>query len=278
VIETVANASAQLVSAVAAVGIGLSVSEELAMRRIYSDDGLLSWQVLRVARPSSPVPWVQQRVDHLFQPRAYIALLLLKLATALMLAAVSIADPNARTIVGLLAAAMLVQLLLMKRRSVYGLDGADQMFAVVFLGLAVYELMPTGSVASAAGLVYIGAQVVLAYLIAGTAKLRGPSWRDGTAIAGILSTKIYGNAFAAGLLHGRAVLGRIVCWSVIAFETTFVAALFVDRPTLWVMLGMGVLFHGGIAAVMGLNSFFLAFVATYPAVAYLNMLLQQVLH
>ena len=41
---------------------------------------------------------------------------------------------------------------------------------------------------------------------------------------------------------------------------------------MWVMLGVGVLFHATIAALMGLNSFFIAFVATYPAVAYLNAL------
>lgn len=50
------------------------------------------------------------------------------------------------------------------------------------------------------------------------------------------------------------------------------AVLFVDRPIMWVMLGVGVLFHATIAALMGLNSFFIAFVATYPAVAYLNAL------
>lgn len=274
-IETVVNTPAQLVSIVVCLGIVLSVSEELVMRRIYADNGLLSWQVLRVARPRPVLSWVQQRVDQLFQPRAYVALLVIKLATALTLLVVSVLYPQARLAFGLLSAAMLVHLLLMKRRSVYGLDGADQMFAVVFLGLAVHELMPVGSLGSAAGLVYVGAQTVLAYLIAGVAKLRGPAWRDGSALVGIMSTKIYGNSVAAALLHGRATLGRLMGWAVIAFEVTFVAVLFVDRPAMWVMLGVGVLFHAGIAALMGLNSFFLAFVATYPAVAYLNALLHQ---
>ncbi|NEN04669.1 hypothetical protein G3T36_02185 [Diaminobutyricibacter tongyongensis] len=277
-IETVASVPAQLVSIVACLGIALSVSEELVMRRIYADDGLLSWQVLRVARPRSALPLVQGWIDQLFRPRAYVGLLVLKLATALTLLALSLFHPAARLAVGLLAGAMLVHLLLMKRRSVYGLDGADQMFAVVFLGLAVHELMPLGSLGSAAGLAYVGAQSVLSYLISGTAKLKGPSWRDGSAIAGIMSTKIYGNPSVAALLHGRSAFGRLICWSVITFETTFVAVLFVDRPAMWVMLGVGVLFHAGIAVFMGLNSFFIAFVATYPAVAYLNALVHQFLH
>jgi len=272
-IEPVLNTPAQLISLVASLGIALSACEELVMRRMYSDGGLLSWRVLRVARPRSALPWLQARLDELFRPRAYVALVVLKLATALTLLTLSLVDPHARLAIGLLAAAMLTHLLLMKRRSVYGLDGADQMFAVVFLGLAVYELMPVGSVGSTAGLVYVGAQAVLSYLIAGGAKLRGPSWRDGSAMAGILSTKIYGNTRAAAMLKDRVAIGRIFCWSVITFELTFVVVLFVDRPVMWVMLGLGMLFHAGIAALMGLNSFFFAFVATYPAVAYLNALL-----
>jgi hypothetical protein len=169
-------------------------------------------------------------------------LLVVKLVTALALVAVSLMNPDARIATGLMAVALLVQLLLMKQRSVYGLDGADQMYVVVFLGLAVYELMPQGSLASAAGLIYIGAPTVLSYLIAGCVKIAGPSWRDGTAIGGIMTTKIYGNSAAAAVLQGRAA---------------------------------GVLFHAANTALMGLNSFFMAFVASYPAVAYVNELMHR---
>jgi hypothetical protein len=275
VIETAASAPQQWISIVAGVGIVLAVSEELVMRPIYADDGLLSWQVLQVGRPRALVPQVQGLVDRLFRPRAYMELLVVKLVTALALVAVSLMNPDARIATGLLAVALLVQLLLMKRRSVYGLDGADQMYVVVFLGLAVYELMPQGSLASAAGLIYIGAQTVLSYLIAGCVKIAGPSWRDGTAIGGIMTTKIYGNSAAAAVLQGRATLGLIACWLVITFEITFVAALFVDRRIMWVMLAAGVLFHAANTALMGLNSFFVAFVASYPAVAYVNELMHR---
>jgi hypothetical protein len=275
VIETAASAPQQWISIVAGVGIVLAVSEELVMRPIYADDGLLSWQVLQVGRPRALVPQVQGLVERLFRPRAYMELLVVKLVTALALVAVSLMNPDARIATGLLAVALLVQLLLMKRRSVYGLDGADQMYVVVFLGLAVYEFMPQGSLASAAGLIYIGAQTVLSYLIAGCVKIAGPSWRDGTAIGGIMTTKIYGNSAAAAVLQGRATLGLIACWLVITFEITFVAALFVDRRIMWVMLAAGVLFHAANTALMGLNSFFVAFVASYPAVAYVNELMHR---
>jgi hypothetical protein len=135
--------------------------------------------------------------------------------------------------------------------------------------------MPQGSLASAAGLIYVGAQTALSYLIAGIVKIAGPSWRDGTAIGGIMTTKIYGNSAAAAVLHGRATLGLIACWLVITFEVTFFAALFVDRHVMWIVLATGVLFHAANAALMGLNSFFMAFVASYPAVAYVNELVHR---
>ena len=149
-----AASTQQVISFVACLGIALSASEELVMLPIYADGGLLSWPVLRVARPRSAVPQVQRQLDQLFRPNAYVALLRLKLATALVLAALNLIDPHAHLATGLLAGAMLAQLVLMKRRSIYGLDGADQMYVVVFLGLTVYELLPHGSLASAAGLVY----------------------------------------------------------------------------------------------------------------------------
>jgi hypothetical protein len=272
VIETAGGGPQHLIAVVASVGIMLAAAEELVMRPIYADGGLLSWPVLRVGRPRAPVPGLEPLVDQLFRPRAYSALLVLKLGTALALAALSLSYPSARLAVGLLAGALVVQLLLMKRRSVYGLDGADQMYVVVFLGIAVYELMPPGSIASSAGLVYIGVQTALSYLIAGIVKLAGPSWRAGSAIGGIMTTKIYGNSAAAALLRGRVTLGLLTCWLVIAFEVTFFAALFADRRIMWVILGAGVLFHAVNAVLMGLNSFFVAFVASYPAVAYVNEL------
>jgi hypothetical protein len=245
------------------------------MRSIYAEEGLLSWAVLQVTRRRGSLPRVQQLIDRAFEPEAFTAFLVVRLGTAVGLAALMVTDPHARVASAVLSSAILAELLMLKRRSTYGLDGADHMYTVVFLGLTVFWVMPEGSLASLAGLLYIGGQSVLAYLIAGIAKLRGPSWRDGSAIGGIMATKIYGNRRAAALLKGRRGPGQLACWTVIAFEITFVAVLFVDPRTVWVMLAVGVAFHASTAVFMGLNSFFLAFVATYPAVVYLNEMIHR---
>lgn len=264
------NAGYQLISILACLGIALSASEELVTRSLYAERGLLSWTVLGVTRRRAPVPAIQRFADRAYGPRAFPAFLSTRLGAALILAAVMVAYPNSRLAPGVLSGVILLQLLLLKRRSTFGLDGADHMYTVVFLGLTVFWLMPQGSLASYAGIAYIGGQATLSYLIAGIAKVFGPTWRDGSAIGGIMTTKIYGHPIAAALFKDRPGLGRLVCWAVIGFEISFVAVLVVDPPLLWVMLAVGIAFHAANAVLMGLNSFFMAFVATYPAIAYVN--------
>ena len=66
----------------------------------------------------------------------------------------------------------------------------------------------------------------------------------------------------------RRGVGVALCWSVIVMETLFPLCLVVPQPWGWPFLGWGVAFHLLCAVIMGLNSFFWAFVATYPALLY----------
>lgn len=272
----ISHLTVALITIIASLGLALSAAEELVMRSVYADGGLLSWTVLRVNRRHTGSPLDRVR-DRLFRPRGFAALLAAKLCAAIVLSVIVLTLPDARLLTGVLTAFVLVLLLLVKARTSYGLDGADHMYIVVFLGLAVFGLMPAGSLASLAGILYIAAQSGISYLIAGLAKLRGSSWRDGTAIGGILTTRIYGFPAAAALLQGRPLLGRLMCWSVIGFELTFIAALVVDPRLMWGMLAVGLLFHASTAVLMGLNSFFFAFASTYPAVVVANELVHRVI-
>lgn len=269
----ISHAAISLISIIASLGIALSASEELATRRTYADGGLLSWSVLGVTRRRSHASWIP--LDRLFDSRVYTATIAAKLAAAVTLVAVVLALPDARLLAAVLTSAILALLLLMNARTSYGLDGADHMYLVLFLGLAVYQVMPAGSIASLVGILYIAAQSGISYLIAGIAKIFGASWRDGTAISGIMTTKIYGHTIAAARLQGRPALGRLLCWLVIAFEIMFVASLIAGPRAMWAMLAVGVLFHASTALLMGLNSFFFAFVATYPAIVVLNELVHR---
>jgi hypothetical protein len=265
------------ISVIASLGVALSACEDLTMRSVYSDDGLLSWSVLRVTRRQSWGRRLRLPLDHLFGSRGFTTLLVAKLISALGLVAAVLTLPDNRLAAAVLTLTTLSLFLLTKSRASYGLDGADHMYLVVFLGLAIFQVMPSGSIASLAGILYIAAQSSISYLIAGIAKIRGPSWRDGSAISGILTTKIYGNATAAALLQGRSALGRLMCWSVIAFEVTFVTSIVADPRMMWTILMVGLLFHAINTVLMGLNSFFFAFVSTYPAIVVANELVHRAL-
>ncbi len=66
-------------------------------------------------------------------------------------------------------------------------------------------------------------------------------------------------------------------WAVIAFESSFVAVLFVDAQIALLILAGGLVFHFCNAVFMGLNGFLLSFAASYPSVYYTNHIVNQLL-
>jgi hypothetical protein len=156
---------------------------------------------------------------------------------------------------------------LIRTRLVYGLDGSDQMQAVVWVGLAIYSMAP-GTDAGELALLFIGAQLTLSYVAAGVAKLISYEWRSGAAILGILSTESYGHPVLHRLLD-TPLRAKVICWSVIAFEVGFPVLAISNEWGLALAIAAAVCFHVGIAMAMGLNGFMWAFPAALPCAAYL---------
>ncbi|HEV3047726.1 MAG TPA: hypothetical protein VGY13_10225 [Solirubrobacteraceae bacterium] len=160
--------------------------------------------------------------------------------------------------------------LFLEWRRQYGDDGGDQMLTIMSTAFTIALLLSFARHALALGLYFMGAQACLAYVIAGVAKLRGEEWRKGIATERIFSTRTYGAPGVAALLRRRPALARAMCWGTIAFEASFVLAPFLPLPGLLALLAVAASFHVGSAAIMGLNGFLWAFVATYPAIVFLN--------
>ena len=95
-------------------------------------------------------------------------------------------------------------------------------------------------------------------------------WRNGDAVSGIMSAKIYGHRSLGGLLNRHRGLSLLMCWSTIIFEVSFFVVLFSGSTVLYALLAIGLMFHVANAVFMGLGGFLFAFVATYPAVVFLN--------
>jgi hypothetical protein len=129
--------------------------------------------------------------------------------------------------------------------------GSDAMTLVVLLGLALAR-----SFDPRLGLAYIAAQLVLSYFVAGVFKLRDPSWRDGSALAALLSAPQYRDT--------PLRLPRMAGYAVLGFECAFPLAL-LDVQLTWAFALLGLAFHVLNARVLGLNRFLWTWLAAYPA-------------
>ena len=255
--------AALAIAAVAGLGAALSAAQDLAAAREFSDTGLLSWPVTATAGSR-----LSTRVRSLVMPASrYRWVLWVKLLAG---ALAPVAALTARPAATVLALALAVTAVLTVQRSAYGLDGSDQMSVLALVTAAGALLAGPDSTASRVLLVFLAAQLVLSYLVAGVTKLVSPQWRSGTGLAGVFGTAEYGSAGLHAFTTRHPGLVRLAAHGTIAFECTFWVALFAPTPVLLAYLAMGLAFHLSVAVTMGLTTFVFAFPAAYPAVFWLH--------
>ena len=141
--------------------------------------------------------------------------------------------------------------------------GADKMVLLILTCLAVARAAPDAFWAHLA-LSYLAVQLVLSYFVSGWVKLWNPDWRSGQALVDVFAFSAYpvseglrGFAGAPRLLAGAS-------WAVIGFELAFPLAL-AHPAVLGSALGLAALFHLTNACLFGLNRFFWAWIAAFPA-------------
>ncbi|NIZ90049.1 hypothetical protein [Kineococcus rubinsiae] len=245
-----------------ALAVAVSCLEYLVRPGVLSDHGLAGWPVGRLSRPwkTGSWGWVLEAV---MTSSRYRVVLAVRFGAALLLVL-----PWGGTVPRVLALGfVVVGAALAQVRSSYGHDGADQMCLVVGCALLIARV-PT--VADAA-LWFIALQACLAYTTAGLKKVASPVWRSGQALPGVLGTTIYGHASAYRILNGHPRVARLAGFSVMAMEAAFPLALIGLRPLTYLILACGLVFHLSTAVLMRLNTFFWAFVATYPAIFYVAL-------
>lgn len=172
----------------------------------------------------------------------------------------------------LLGGLVALNLLFLYRNSL-GSDGSDQMNLIIGIALTVLYLQPGNVGLTHLSLFFIAAQSILAYFVAGVAKLLSAEWRSGLAVRAIMNTRTYGSlAISRYLSQGnRRGVNLALCWSVILMEMAFPLVLVLPAPYCWLLLAWGICFHLYNAVVMGLNVFFWAFLATYPSIILLRL-------
>jgi hypothetical protein len=254
----------RVTASIAAIGILIMSLEDVAMLRVFRKDGILSWEVLRL-QDSWSVNGVTGKLANFFldYPRFRVFIVARLVASIVLLLFLT------NQVVFLISSfIILVSLLALTFRSIYGLDGAHQMYIIIFGALFLSALTAEESLGRIFSIWFVALQAGFAYFVSGAAKLISPMWRSGQALVGVFGTDVYGDRRAYALFSKYLGLACLLSWIVILFECGFCLIFLLDlRIGLLILVG-GLCFHIIVALLMGLNGFVFAFVATYPCIVY----------
>ncbi|MGV9711610.1 hypothetical protein ACWDTI_13210 [Gordonia sp. NPDC003424] len=242
------------------VGLLIEAAETIRIRFAFAPVGVFSAANLGVL--TATTRW-HQRIGATVGSSREVAVA----AAIQAVAAVVVIIEGMGTTAGVVAAlGCLVTAGYLRMRRQIGGSGAEQLTFIALVTFLLVVIAGGDDTARLVGDVFIGAQVLLAYGAAGVAKACSARWRQGGAMAGILSTEGYGLPRIGRYLAAHPGLDRAIGWSVIAWEIGFVAILFAPTTIVLAILATGAVFHIGCAVLMGLNRFVWAFVGCYPAV------------
>jgi hypothetical protein len=225
--------------------------------------GVWSWPVQRADIPDSAV-FVKRLLDAAFLPRAYRAMLVLRVVGALLLA-----WQGASLGVALLL--FMCQLLLLVRwRGAFN-GGSDFMTLVALTGILLTQvlmLFMDPSMAWGAGLGYIGIHTLSSYFVSGWVKLKRPEWRSGQALTVFLNSGLFG-PLPPDSVFRKPWLAFVCSWAFILWEGVFPLVLF-NPDLVWLFGGVALLFHFLVFWFFGLNRFFLAWSVNLSSIFFLS--------
>jgi hypothetical protein len=172
-----------------------------------------------------------------------------------------------------LGAAILLLLctLLKNRRLVLLASGGDTITLATVAALTLHAWRPADGRLATVALAFVAFQAVLAYFANGCAKARYRGWRSGEQLRISFGDSLLGSPGVGALLAAHPGATRLASWAVIVFQIGFPLAI-VAVPACALFLAVGVLFHLAIALALRLTSFLWPFLATYPAVLHLALL------
>jgi len=207
-------------------------------------------------------PYMQAFFHFMAREKIYQTHLILRLFSAVALIAFGASLP-------IILFLFLGTLLLLTRwRGAFN-GGSDFMTIVVLTGLLIGALgsaIGQHEIAWQAGLIYIAIHSASSYFLSGGVKLFNADWRSGKALPLFLDDGIYGPLTRDSAFHNRAI--AILCsWAFILWEVAIPIA-FLNPAFMLLYCGTGIVFHFLVFWFFGLNRFFFAWLATYPALLF----------
>lgn len=242
-----------------AFSAGIQTLEFWRMRHAMYGDGLWVWSIQRQDIPTS---WIRHCLDALFAPKGFSALLVLRCVGLLSLA---LQGSNLLNI-GFLFISNLA--ILIRWRGAFN-GGSDFMTLVVLTGLLLAQIVSQFAgpqLGWRAGFWYITIQSITSYFLSGSVKLLRREWRNGSAMTIFLNAAIHGPLSSNHWLR-KPWLAAMGSWAFIVWECLAPLALLDMRLALAFCL-IAACFHFLVFWFFGLNRFFWAWVATFPAIVW----------
>jgi hypothetical protein len=266
--------SLQLSIWIASVGIVIWTLEYLKQCHAFQGDGLFSWSLLKYQHRFAVEDTTIARGLDLLLGYPNVRLILTGRLLAALLLVLFVSNPWAR-VLGVFG--IYLTNLLMLHIWTPCKRGSDGMTEVLFGALVLLQVGGESRNVVQAGLWFIALQVCVSYCANGITKIGKPAWMQGTAVFAIANHPVAGTPWAARFLHPRPGVTKAFTWSAMAMECLFPLVLVVGWPWCWIFLAWGILFHLISTYVIGLNSFFWSYMATYPAVIYVSLRVQELI-
>lgn len=161
------------------------------------------------------------------------------------------------------APALLVHIVMQARFRGTSNGGSDTMTATALLGVVI-DVAVRSDTSAPPGLLWIGVQCLLSYVVAAAARLPHRAWWDGRALQLILTQGRYPTPRIVRSVEA-APLVRAAAPILLIFEATTTLVWIVPGAQ-WAFAAGALLLHIGIAAVLGLHRFLLPWAAGWAAV------------
>lgn len=239
-----------------AIASALTAAELLALRDEFGRHGVFDTHVLGATRPGA----VRRRLPLVSMPRVAGA----RLAFAVMVIVLVAFDVSPSLPLVVLAATTLLWPYLLP----YGGDGSDAMARMLSITVAIAFLLVQHTLVIRIALVFIAAQLCLAYGASGVAKLFGRPWRSGTAVQAILHTAFGHPGMMRAALDRWPNAGKLLTWLVIGVEISFPIGVVLGGWLAFAALTATAMLQLAIAVAMGLSRFTPWFFAAFPATAW----------
>jgi len=257
-----ATLALQFAATSAALGAVMTTTESIWhwQRGNYGETGVWPWYILRADHHSLASAVLTPVLDG----TGLLALLLARLTAAILVPISYWWGLNA----GLPLFILILSQFLLTWRCRLGGEGGDQMTTIMLMMAFLPQAIPNEPAVASLAALFIGAQISLSYVASGGAKLFGPLWRRGEALAEIMSHFQFGNYWLMKQLRTYPFICRLICLSVIIFQISVPLFFLLPAPYAYIFLLGGVAFHLGIAYFMRLYLFVLTFLGTYPSLIF----------